>query len=561
LSLWKNNSNSNTNANDKDYFNNKFKIIKNNERKKKKINNTNFLENNNNDFYYDKNNSSNSNKSEEADNVDEIDDNIETYSKINQLNYIDITDNILFKNNSNSNYNSNNSNNKIICNSEPDDFQNNNNFNNNLNNSFNTPQKMKNTLFFSKSQNRFFTHFQMHQKQNSYLSTLTNTSKNYFSNNSEYEEFDANNNNNNNNMKNIFFLKGGRLKTNESSESNNSNNIIYNNNSTKNIKNNNKFPKNLSLSFSDNNFFKSLQLRNANRIMNNQDIFYKNYGINKINNPNNVNNNNNTLNNAFNNFQINNNNLNNNNNNNFIRRNLYMNIPFLKSHKQNFSTNTSNSNINNNNNNNNSNNNNNTNKNVLTAINNIKLKNNNHNKTLMNSKSYANLGEISKTERQKIILDNIATNKEKRTTIMIRNIPIKYTDEMILKELQLFTGKFDCFYMPYDSEKGGNRGYAFINFIHPLHILLFYNVFNGKTWEHFESKKVIEFNFANFQGINEIIKHAKNYKGKKPFFFKIDKTDFIEIPKKFRYKVQKNYHGLKFEKINKQCVIFKIEFI
>ena len=27
------------------------------------------------------------------------------------------------------------------------------------------------------------------------------------------------------------------------------------------------------------------------------------------------------------------------------------------------------------------------------------------------------------------------------------------------------------------------------------------------------------------------------------------------------YKVQKNYHGLKFEKINKQCVIFKIEFI
>ena len=210
-------------------------------------------------------------------------------------------------------------------------------------------------------------------------------------------------------------------------------------------------------------------------------------------------------------------------------------------------------------------NNNNNNKNVLNAINNIKLKNNNNNnnsinKTLMNSKSYANLGEISKTERQKINLDNIATNKEKRTTIMIRNIPIKYTDEMILKELQLFNGKFDCFYMPYDSEKGGNRGYAFINFIHPLHILLFYNVFNGKTWEHFESKKVIEFNFANFQGINEIIKHAKNYKGKKPFFFKIDKTDYIEIPNKFRYKVKKNYNG-KIEKINKHSAIFKIEYI
>ena len=420
---------------------------------------------------------------------------------------------------------------------------------------------MKNTLFFSKSQKPIFTHFQMHQKQNSYLSTLTNKKKNYFSNNSEYEEFD-----NNNNLKNIYFLKGGRLKTNDSSESNNSNNIIYSN-SNNNLINKNK---NLSLSFSDNNFFKSLQLRNINRIMNNQEIFYKNFAINNINNNNNNknnvnnnninnNNNNNNINNIYNNMQINNN-LNNNNNNNFIRRN-FINIPFLKSHKQNYSTNTNN----NNNINNSKNNNNNNNKNVLNAINNIKLKNNNNNnnsinKTLMNSKSYANLGEISKTERQKINLDNIATNKEKRTTIMIRNIPIKYTDEMILKELQLFNGKFDCFYMPYDSEKGGNRGYAFINFIHPLHILLFYNVFNGKTWEHFESKKVIEFNFANFQGINEIIKHAKNYKGKKPFFFKIDKTDYIEIPNKFRYKVKKNYNG-KIEKINKHSAIFKIEYI
>ena len=114
--------------------------------------------------------------------------------------------------------------------------------------------------------------------------------------------------------------------------------------------------------------------------------------------------------------------------------------------------------------------------------------------------------------------------------------------------------------MPFDIEKGGNRGYAFINFIHPLHILLFHNIYNGKTWEHFESKKMIEFNFANFQGRNEIIKHAKNYKGKKPFFFAVNKNDFVEVPKKFRYKVQKNYHELKFEKNNKHSVIFKFDY-
>ena len=51
----------------------------------------------------------------------------------------------------------------------------------------------------------------------------------------------------------------------------------------------------------------------------------------------------------------------------------------------------------------------------------------------------------------------------------------------------------------------------------------------------------------------------KIIKEKNLFFFKIDKIDYVEIPKKFRYKVQKNYHGLKFEKINKHSVIFKIE--
>ena len=57
---------------------------------------------------------------------------------------------------------------------------------------------------------------------------------------------------------------------------------------------------------------------------------------------------------------------------------------------------------------------------------------------------------------------------------MIRNIPIKYTDKMLQKEIEEFNEKYDCLYMPYDYEKGGNKGYAFINFIHPLHILMFF---------------------------------------------------------------------------------------
>ena len=90
---------------------------------------------------------------------------------------------------------------------------------------------------------------------------------------------------------------------------------------------------------------------------------------------------------------------------------------------------------------------------------------------------------------------------------MIRNIPIKYTETMLLEEIESFKDKFDCLYLPYDFEKGGNKGYAFINFIHPFHILLFNEKFQNKTWLRFESKKICELNSANFQGISEIQKH------------------------------------------------------
>ena len=63
---------------------------------------------------------------------------------------------------------------------------------------------------------------------------------------------------------------------------------------------------------------------------------------------------------------------------------------------------------------------------------------------------------------------------------MIRNIPIKYKDDFLIQELEEFIGSFDCLYMPFDYEKKGNKGYAFINFVNPLHILYFHEKFNGK---------------------------------------------------------------------------------
>ena len=143
----------------------------------------------------------------------------------------------------------------------------------------------------------------------------------------------------------------------------------------------------------------------------------------------------------------------------------------------------------------------------------------------------------SKKEKQVINLDDVAAGKETRTTVMIRNIPIKYLTKDLEKELEAFEGKYDCLYMPYDYDNDGNKGYAFLNLTNPYHVLLFYDYFYSKSWMFYESKKICELNYANFQGIEEIKKHAKNYKGsKKPVFFirtKDDINNTIEIPIKY----------------------------
>ena len=177
----------------------------------------------------------------------------------------------------------------------------------------------------------------------------------------------------------------------------------------------------------------------------------------------------------------------------------------------------------------------------------------NNAKTLINNlNSNNNITKNSKCEKLFLNLDDIASGKDIRTTIMIRNIPIKYTENILNDTFKEFHGKYDCLYMPYDYEKKGNKGYAFINFINPLHILLFYEKFNGKKWDHFESPKICELNMAHFQGVNEIQKHAKNYKElKKACFTK--SNDKIVIPSKYLMKLKKRYPKMKYsENSNKK---------
>lgn len=190
---------------------------------------------------------------------------------------------------------------------------------------------------------------------------------------------------------------------------------------------------------------------------------------------------------------------------------------------------------------------------------NNKIKINNKN-FIINKNIFNNSKGNMKGEKLVLNLDDIMTGKDTRTTVMIRNIPIKYTDVYLTEALSEFNGKYDCLYMPYDYEKNGNKGYAFINFVNPLHILYFYEKFNGKKWVHFESSKICEINYAHFQGINEIQKHAKNYKGqKKPSYYsKVESNENVIIPSKYLLKLIKRFPKMEYtENKNKKIVIVK----
>jgi len=95
------------------------------------------------------------------------------------------------------------------------------------------------------------------------------------------------------------------------------------------------------------------------------------------------------------------------------------------------------------------------------------------------------------------------------TTVMLRNIPNKYTREMLVKELRVqgFTGKYDFLYIPTDFANDANPGYGFINFRTNAARSMFEQKFNGQSVQDvlpvFKSSKVCEVTRAKHQGLQE----------------------------------------------------------
>ena len=105
-------------------------------------------------------------------------------------------------------------------------------------------------------------------------------------------------------------------------------------------------------------------------------------------------------------------------------------------------------------------------------------------------------------------INDIISMKDKRSTLMIKNIPNKFNQEYILNIInQNFKGTFDIFVLPTDINKYKNFGYAFINFTSSYYVPYFYFMFNGKMWFGTNSQKICKLAYSKVQGTDALLEH------------------------------------------------------
>lgn len=123
------------------------------------------------------------------------------------------------------------------------------------------------------------------------------------------------------------------------------------------------------------------------------------------------------------------------------------------------------------------------------------------NKPIINAKQRI----IRDSEYYKIYIDDILQGFDHRKTCMIKNIPNKYTVDMLVTLLnEDHFGEYDFLYLRMDFVNECNVGYAFVNFKSCYSLISFYKKIHGKKWKNFSSNKIAELTYATMQGIEQI---------------------------------------------------------
>ncbi|CAL5067463.1 unnamed protein product [Urochloa decumbens] len=129
-------------------------------------------------------------------------------------------------------------------------------------------------------------------------------------------------------------------------------------------------------------------------------------------------------------------------------------------------------------------------------------------------RSRRNESNVNQSDNKRLFeldIERIIRGEDSRTTLMIKNIPNKYTSKMLLAAIdESHRGIYDFIYLPIDFKNKCNVGYAFINMISSENIVPFYKTFHGKRWEKFNSEKVASLAYARIQGKSALVAHFQN---------------------------------------------------
>lgn len=99
-----------------------------------------------------------------------------------------------------------------------------------------------------------------------------------------------------------------------------------------------------------------------------------------------------------------------------------------------------------------------------------------------------------------------------RTTVMLRNIPNKFTQRMMLDVINGggFEGQYDFFYLPIDFRNRCNVGYCFLNLVNGDVATKFKAAYDGVKLGAAASSKVCAVSWARIQGLNANVTHYRN---------------------------------------------------
>ena len=102
-----------------------------------------------------------------------------------------------------------------------------------------------------------------------------------------------------------------------------------------------------------------------------------------------------------------------------------------------------------------------------------------------------------------ISLEKIENGEDKRTSVIIKNIPNTLNKEKI-KQILEGVGNINYLYLPFDKVMNRNLGFAFINVVNYKNIINLYHRLKEYNFENDEYKNSIEINYSKVQGKNNL---------------------------------------------------------